>query len=82
MKLCLGYRRLTLNDVKVSAHEFHYSNFIEKGSFTTGIEVVSARGTAVDMPVLRHHKIWASYAHLYLGEAHKMKAFLTYLGVL
>lgn len=79
MKLHLGYRDLKDKNLNVRGHEFHYSNLQgeEKGSAEFSAE--TARGNAIDMPVFRKNKCWASYMHLYLGEPQKMEAFLNAL---
>ena len=81
MKLHLGYREIHLNKLSYRAHEFHYSAFSHRGKHCSNSHVVSARKKVVDMPILKYKNVWASYAHLYLGEAAQMEAFLKQLGV-
>lgn len=76
MKLTLGYREVKIEDRLFRGHEFHYSKLKKDYESDGSIEVVSARGKRLDMAIFRKEHCWASYMHLYLGEAKKMKEFL------
>ena len=75
-KLHLGYRRINWDGLEIKGHEFHYSNLILHDNTANKFEVSNARGENVEMPIFRHKNCWASYMHLYLGEAEKLENFL------
>jgi cobyrinic acid a,c-diamide synthase len=75
MKLHLGYREVRGESFSLRGHEFHYSELLNACT-TPEYVVKSARGKQIEMPVLRHKGVWASYMHLYLGEPERMKRFL------
>lgn len=81
MKLHLGYRRIEVNGTTFLGHEFHYSNFTAISDKVIKANVLSARGVEVDMPIFSDKNVWASYAHIYLGEMEKMRLFLNELGL-
>lgn len=68
-RLSLGYRAFTYRSVKMTGHEFHYSQIMEKDTQLESIvQVKNARGENVDTPVFRYKNLVASYVHLYWAE--------------
>jgi cobyrinic acid a,c-diamide synthase len=51
-------------------HEFHYSQYLERGSRDALVdgEGYNARGERVDVPFFYTDRLLASYMHLYWGE--------------
>jgi cobyrinic acid a,c-diamide synthase len=78
MKLHLGYRSVTGNNLSLKGHEFHYSELLD-GHATPGYEVKTARENIIDMPVFRYQRVWGSYMHLYMGEPGQMNCFLKHV---
>lgn len=68
-RLSLGYRAFTYRGTKMTGHEFHYSQIMEKDTQPESIaQVKNARGEDVDTPVFRYKNLLASYVHLYWAE--------------
>ena len=70
-RLHLGYRQMTLGDMLLRGHEFHYSSIIEE---TLPDEVRclrlqhSATGAPVDTAIYRYKNTVAGYTHWYWAE--------------
>ena len=81
MRLQLGYRQILAEQHEWRGHEFHFSVMETAGDNQPEVEVRSAGGNRMEMPVLRRKNAWGSYLHLYLGEEEKMSSFLRMLKV-
>ena len=69
MKLKLGYRNFTYNNVPVRGHEFHYSRIVpQKRPLPSVAELYTAKGMRTDTPLYRYKNVIAGYTHLYWGE--------------
>ncbi len=81
MKLHLGYRKIELENQTLHCHEFHFSEIIQTDKYLLQANIKTARNANADLSIFRYKNCWASYAHLYLGEPEKMKAFLQLLNI-
>lgn len=69
MKLKLGYRNFTYNNVPVRGHEFHYSRIVpQEHPLPSVAELYTAKGMNTDTPLYRYKNVIAGYTHLYWGE--------------
>lgn len=69
MKLKLGYRNFTYNNVPVRGHEFHYSSIVpQEHPLLSVAELYTAKGMKTDTPLYRYKNVIAGYTHLYWGE--------------
>ncbi len=69
MKLKLGYRNFTYNNVPVRGHEFHYSRIVpQEHPLPSVAELYTAKGMKTDTPLYRYKNVIAGYTHLYWGE--------------
>ena len=70
-KLHLGYRQITVDDVSLRGHEFHYST-VHEGVLPNHVKAkrgqCSALGKPVDTPVYRYMNVLAGYTHWYWAE--------------
>ncbi len=76
MKLRLGYRSVLIDGLTFKGHEFHYSWIQKDCADHADVEVKTARGTKVEMPVYRKGNVWSSYFHIYLGQSEQMQKFI------
>ena len=69
MKLKLGYRNFTYNDIQMRGHEFHYSRIVPQDDPLLSVaELYTAKGLKTDTPLYRYKNVIAGYTHLYWGE--------------
>ena len=66
MKLTLGYRQFSTNDICVKGHEFHYSTV--SGSEESIVTQHNAKGIPVDTKLSRYKNAIAGYTHIYWAE--------------
>lgn len=66
MKLTLGYRQFTYNNVHVKGHEFHYSTL--QSDDVSIVNQYNARGLPVAAKLLRYKNTLAGYTHIYWAE--------------
>ena len=67
-RLSLGYRRFDIGGHQFRGHEFHYTQFAGHVP-PSAAQVYDAHGEPVAAPLLRYKNVFASYTHLYWGEA-------------
>jgi cobyrinic acid a,c-diamide synthase len=67
-KLSLGYRKILIDDLALTGHEFHYSTCSERSTISSTGEVFNAKGMKVNSPIYRQKNVIASYIHFYWGE--------------
>jgi cobyrinic acid a,c-diamide synthase len=69
-RLSIGYRTVKLPRGMARGHEFHYSNYIERGNRDALIdsEGYNSRGEKTEVPFFYSPGVLASYMHLYWGE--------------
>jgi cobyrinic acid a,c-diamide synthase len=68
-KLSLGYRSVQLPGGIARGHEFHYSQYVERGEQDALIDcqAYTARGEPIEVPFFYASGLLASYMHLYWG---------------
>lgn len=66
MKLTLGYRQFSSNEICVKGHEFHYSSV--SGDEESIVSQYNAKGIPVDTKLLRYKNAIAGYTHIYWAE--------------
>lgn len=76
-KLTLGYRQFDYHGLKLSGHEFHYTQIVKEDAkcCPTIVQVRNAKGEPVDTGLFRVQNVIASYTHLYWGEMDLFKLF-------
>ena len=68
-KLSLGYRSVSMNNLKIHGHEFHYSTSEElDNSELFNCSVENARAATVNTRIYKKGATVASYIHFYWGE--------------
>lgn len=66
MKLKLGYRQFSLNNLCLKGHEFHYSR--TEGNLPSIARLQNAKEIPVDTRLLRYKNAIAGYTHIYWAE--------------
>lgn len=65
----LGYRIVTMGDLCIKGHEFHFSSCQPQlGAGTLNCRITNARGMDVPARIFQKQQTLASYLHLYWGE--------------
>ncbi|MEG0891904.1 MAG: cobyrinate a,c-diamide synthase [Bacteroidales bacterium] len=76
MKLHIGYRKFTYNEIEVRGHEFHYSKIREnKIELCSVAQLYTALGKKIDTPLYKYKNAIAGYTHLYWGEFNIMNLY-------
>lgn len=78
-KLTLGYRKVSLDKLHLTGHEFRYSSLIAHQELPAVAAVYSARGIAVNTRLYRYKNVLASYIHFYWAEGRQLAQVLDYL---
>lgn len=76
MRLKLGYRSFSYNNIEIKGHEFHYSSLTDLDENTlTPTLIYNAKGKEVKTNLFRYKNLIAGYTHLYWSEIDLMKLF-------
>ncbi len=78
-KMHLGYRNVSIGDIQLKGHEFHYSTFSEQNEQAARAEVTNAKQEGVNTDIYIKNKVIASYMHFYLGEEGVLEKLITYM---